>query len=99
MCNRGTAKTKTRSRKCRRETGATISWKRGYKMNMTDILAAIGLVELERYDADTLVKRNKFAISTRKLLQQNQDSPGTENFRSGIIIPSRLFRASKELMR
>lgn len=29
----------------------------GYKMNMTDLLAAIGLVELERYDSDTLVKR------------------------------------------
>jgi len=29
----------------------------GYKMNMTDILASIGLVELERYEADTLVKR------------------------------------------
>ncbi len=29
----------------------------GYKCNMTDIMAAIGLVELERYDNDTLVKR------------------------------------------
>jgi len=29
----------------------------GYKMNMTDILASIGLVELDRYAADTLVKR------------------------------------------
>ena len=29
----------------------------GYKYNMTDILATIGLVELERYDKDTLVKR------------------------------------------
>lgn len=29
----------------------------GYKCNMTDIAAAIGLVELERYDSDTLVKR------------------------------------------
>jgi dTDP-4-amino-4,6-dideoxygalactose transaminase len=29
----------------------------GYKMNMTDILASIGLVELERYDNDTLKKR------------------------------------------
>lgn len=31
----------------------------GYKCNMTDIMAAIGLVELERYDKDTLVKREK----------------------------------------
>jgi dTDP-4-amino-4,6-dideoxygalactose transaminase len=29
----------------------------GYKCNMTDIVAAMGLVELERYDADTQVKR------------------------------------------
>lgn len=29
----------------------------GYKCNMTDIAAAIGLVELERYDDDTLVRR------------------------------------------
>jgi dTDP-4-amino-4,6-dideoxygalactose transaminase len=30
----------------------------GYKCNMTDIQAAIGLVELSRYDDDMLVKRN-----------------------------------------
>jgi dTDP-4-amino-4,6-dideoxygalactose transaminase len=29
----------------------------GYKCNMTDISAAMGLVELERYDEDTLVRR------------------------------------------
>jgi len=29
----------------------------GYKSNMTDILAAIGLVELKRYDNDTLIRR------------------------------------------
>ncbi len=31
----------------------------GYKWNMTDISAAIGLVELNRYDNDTLVKRKE----------------------------------------
>jgi len=31
----------------------------GYKCNMTDISAAIGLVELERYNNDTLVKRKQ----------------------------------------
>jgi dTDP-4-amino-4,6-dideoxygalactose transaminase len=31
----------------------------GYKCNMTDIVASMGLVELARYDADTLVKREK----------------------------------------
>ncbi|MDF2448119.1 MAG: capsular biosynthesis protein [Bacteroidota bacterium] len=29
----------------------------GYKCNMTDLSAAIGLIELERYDSDTLMKR------------------------------------------
>lgn len=31
----------------------------GYKCNMTDICAAIGLVEIERYDNDTLVRRRE----------------------------------------
>ncbi len=31
----------------------------GYKANMTDIQASIGLVELERYDSDTLVRRKQ----------------------------------------
>lgn len=31
----------------------------GYKCNMTDLTAAIGLVELERYDNDTQVKRRR----------------------------------------
>lgn len=31
----------------------------GYKCNMTDIAAAIGLIELSRYDADTLVRRKE----------------------------------------
>jgi dTDP-4-amino-4,6-dideoxygalactose transaminase len=31
----------------------------GYKCNMTDIMAVIGQIELERYDSDTLPKRKK----------------------------------------
>lgn len=31
----------------------------GYKCNMTDLCAAIGLIELERYDNDTLTKRKE----------------------------------------
>ncbi len=31
----------------------------GYKCNMTDIMAAMGLVELERYDSETFVKRKE----------------------------------------
>ena len=40
----------------------------GFKVNMTDILASIGLVELERYENDTLVKRKKiFDFYTKDL--------------------------------
>jgi dTDP-4-amino-4,6-dideoxygalactose transaminase len=40
----------------------------GFKVNMTDILASIGLVELERYENDTLVKRKKiFDFYTKEL--------------------------------
>jgi dTDP-4-amino-4,6-dideoxygalactose transaminase len=38
----------------------------GYKCNMTDIQAAIGLVELERYESDTLVKRKRIVEQYRK---------------------------------
>jgi dTDP-4-amino-4,6-dideoxygalactose transaminase len=31
----------------------------GYKFNMTDIAAAMGLVEIERYDSDMLVRRKQ----------------------------------------
>lgn len=34
----------------------------GYKCNMTDIQAAIGLVELDRYDHDTLVRRKAICM-------------------------------------
>ncbi len=40
----------------------------GYKCNMTDISAAIGLVEIERYDSDTLVKRKHIADTYKKHL-------------------------------
>ncbi len=56
------------------------SWKydvieAGYKTNMTDVLAAIGLIELERYENDTLKKRkfifDKYteAFSNNKIFQ------------------------------
>ncbi len=42
----------------------------GYKCNMTDIAAAIGLVELERYDRETLVQRKHiFDSYTEKFAQ------------------------------
>jgi len=42
----------------------------GYKCNMADILAAIGLVELERYDSDTLIKRKKICDAYRNTLEK-----------------------------
>jgi dTDP-4-amino-4,6-dideoxygalactose transaminase len=40
----------------------------GYKCNMTDLTAAIGLVELERYDNDTQIKRKHIIDTYNKLL-------------------------------
>jgi len=40
----------------------------GYKCNMTDISAAIGLIELERYENDTLVKRRAICEEYSKQL-------------------------------
>jgi dTDP-4-amino-4,6-dideoxygalactose transaminase len=40
----------------------------GYKCNMTDLSAAIGLIELERYDNDTLIKRKHIVNTYNKLL-------------------------------
>ena len=44
----------------------------GYKCNMTDLTAAIGLIELERYDNDTLVKR-KHIVDLYQLLFANDN--------------------------
>ncbi len=43
----------------------------GYKCNMTDLTAAIGLVELERYENDTLVKRKHVADTYIDLLKND----------------------------
>lgn len=42
----------------------------GYKYNMTDIMASIGLVELSRYDAETLPKRKYIYDTYTKALSQ-----------------------------
>jgi len=42
----------------------------GYKCNMTDISAAIGLVELARYDNDTLIKRKSIFDRYTKAFQK-----------------------------
>jgi dTDP-4-amino-4,6-dideoxygalactose transaminase len=44
----------------------------GYKCNMTDISAAIGLIELERYENDTLVKRKNVFEKYDSLLSNHQ---------------------------
>lgn len=43
----------------------------GYKCNMTDLSAAIGLVELERYDRDTLVKRKHICDAYTRFLSDD----------------------------
>ncbi len=43
----------------------------GYKCNMTDLTAAIGLVELERYENDTLVKRKHIVDRYNNLLKND----------------------------
>lgn len=43
----------------------------GYKCNMTDIAAAIGLVEIERYDNDSQVKRKYIADKYHALLKDH----------------------------
>lgn len=43
----------------------------GYKCNMTDISAAIGLVELERYENDTLVRRRAQTQLYAQLLKED----------------------------
>jgi dTDP-4-amino-4,6-dideoxygalactose transaminase len=42
----------------------------GYKCNMTDIQAAMGIVEIQRYDNDILVKRKKIFDLYSKLLSK-----------------------------
>ena len=44
----------------------------GYKCNMTDIAAAIGLVEIERYDNDTLVRRKHIRDKYDTLLKTDE---------------------------
>jgi dTDP-4-amino-4,6-dideoxygalactose transaminase len=43
----------------------------GYKCNMTDIMAAIGQVELERYDRETLPKRKQICNKYSEVLSKH----------------------------
>jgi dTDP-4-amino-4,6-dideoxygalactose transaminase len=53
----------------------------GFKANMTDILASIGLVELDRYDNDTLIKRKNIFEFYNKALSKYKwaELPITKN--------------------
>lgn len=44
----------------------------GYKCNMTDIHAAMGLVELERYDSETLPRRKEICSKYSELFRGNE---------------------------
>jgi dTDP-4-amino-4,6-dideoxygalactose transaminase len=44
----------------------------GYKCNMTDLTAAIGLIELERYEHDTLLKRKHIVDTYQQLFGDDQ---------------------------
>ncbi len=71
----------------------------GYKCNMTDIQASIGLVELERYDNDTLKKREwiceKYSEGLRKyewavLPNQETSDSGNEKKSCFHLFPLRI---------
>lgn len=78
----------------------------GFKCNMTDIQAAIGLVELERYDRETLPRRraicdrysNAFAGDGRLVLPVFQDGPSalTQRVSSHHLYMLRLAPATEE---
>jgi dTDP-4-amino-4,6-dideoxygalactose transaminase len=75
----------------------------GFKCNMTDILASIGLVELERYERDTLKKRKwiceKYAAALKKfewaiIPDQNPEEANMES--SYHLFPLRIKGAGEK---
>ncbi|MGE0566445.1 MAG: DegT/DnrJ/EryC1/StrS family aminotransferase [Bacteroidia bacterium] len=74
----------------------------GYKCNMTDICAAIGLIELERYNDDTLRKRKSLAEAYCKLLGNTDvfELPvytGANKESCYHLFPLRIKNASREV--
>ena len=76
----------------------------GYKCNMTDIFASMGLVELERYDNDTLVKRKLICENYSKAFSNyswaiipvmDDQTPGSEFRSSYHLYPLRIRNASE----
>lgn len=74
----------------------------GYKCNMTDLQAAIGLVELARYEDDNLVRRRQifdayaaaFSNDDRFLVPEYRTSSKTTSYHVFLL---RLTRATEEL--
>jgi dTDP-4-amino-4,6-dideoxygalactose transaminase len=69
----------------------------GYKMNMTDIQASIGLVELDRYSNDTLLKRQEICRKYASVLQTkvwaivpNQENSNLHTQSSYHLFPLRI---------
>jgi dTDP-4-amino-4,6-dideoxygalactose transaminase len=62
----------------------------GFKCNMTDIAAAMGLVEIERYDNDTLVKRKYICDKYSEALSQKLWAEIPEE-KSGMISSYHLY--------
>lgn len=74
----------------------------GYKCNMTDLAAAIGLIELERYNNDTLVRRkqifNKYSAELSKHTWAELPVYETsEKVSSYHLFPLRIKDVSEEL--
>jgi dTDP-4-amino-4,6-dideoxygalactose transaminase len=73
----------------------------GYKCNMTDISAAIGLVEIERYDNDTLIRRKEivdqydkaFVNDIRLQIPNLADSNRTSCYH---LYPLRIYNINEE---
>lgn len=63
----------------------------GYKCNMTDMAAAIGLVELNRYENDTLVKRKQIFNIYDKVFKEKSWARLPEYFNSEKISSCHLY--------
>jgi len=73
----------------------------GYKYNMTDIVAAIGLIELERYEQETLLRRKEIVTRYNKFFSQFHWAVlpivETENKRSSYhLYPLRIRNCSEK---
>ncbi len=78
----------------------------GYKMNMTDILASIGLVELERYEHETLIRRKQICMAYADAfksfdwaelpLQSGEEKSGVQAESSYHLFPLRIKGINEE---